>query len=616
MTDSPRTGSRHETLIDLDDHRQMLLTSPGLLRPHGASTSRPRRGTFDSIDEGFRSQSDPNPNPDLLSGTVARDFECAIVDDNASVTGVPPMRAPSFSRAPRRVRRPSVISRDGSPSPPTSLNAFNNQHRYRSNTVNTQDSGPEFSHRRKLTFSEGKDKENDSISTRSTDTEAEQDVCYPQDDHPADGPAIDFEELEEYVAEAQQVTAPNTPAVIPLEQEIKDNAVSLPPPALGPSDDAFAELEKVKLRESSSNSTFQDRRASQVQIQRPFYTFCSPDLEDTVHATSLGGLLADGETFKDLFTANQGDAWWLDVVSPSEEEVSVLCKAFSIHPLTREDITTEESRDKVEMFSHYYFVAFRSFEDDKKDEEYLEPIHWYAIVLRYGVLTFCSHKTPHASAVRKRIAKLRDYMSMHTDWIAYAMIDDIVDSFMPVIEDVDKEVDGIEDNVYTTREENARDVLTQIGECRRKVMSLLRLLGGKSDVIKGFAKRCNPAYEIAPASDVGMYLSDIQDHIVSMRDNLSHSEQLLSRIHTNFLAQINIDNINSGNKTNKMLGKVTLIATILVPMNLVTGLFGMNVKVPFSGDDIDNTHAWFGILGFIGVFSICAIVLFRYLRLI
>jgi magnesium transporter len=145
-------------------------------------------------------------------------------------------------------------------------------------------------------------------------------------------------------------------------------------------------------------------------------------------------------------------------------------------------------------------------------------------------------------------------------------------------------------------------------------MTLLRLLGTKSDVIKGFAKRCNPHYSVAPTGDVGMYLSDIQDHIVTMRDNLSHSENLLSRIHTNFLAQVNIDNINSGNKTNRMLGKVTLIATILVPMNLITGLFGMNVEVPWK--NVNTTTAWFGILGFIMVFSLLCVLIFRRLRLI
>jgi Mg2+ and Co2+ transporter CorA len=64
-----------------------------------------------------------------------------------------------------------------------------------------------------------------------------------------------------------------------------------------------------------------------------------------------------------------------------------------------------------------------------------------------------------------------------------------------------------------------------VGDCRKKVMGLYRLLGNKADVIKGFAKRCNERWEVAPRSEIGLYLGDIQDHIVTMTGNLSHYEK-------------------------------------------------------------------------------------------
>lgn len=69
------------------------------------------------------------------------------------------------------------------------------------------------------------------------------------------------------------------------------------------------------------------------------------------------------------------------------------------------------------------------------------------------------------------------------------------------------------------------DMLRHVGECRKKVMGLYRLLGTKADVIKGFAKRCNEQWEVAPRSEIGLYLGDIQDHIVTMTGNLSHYEK-------------------------------------------------------------------------------------------
>ncbi len=172
-----------------------------------------------------------------------------------------------------------------------------------------------------------------------------------------------------------------------------------------------------------------------------------------------------------------------------------------------------------------------------------------------------------------------------------------MDSFGPVIRDVEHETDAIEDNVFTARAEDSRLILRAIGDCRKKVMSLIRLLGGKADVIKGFAKRCNEQYSVAPRGDVGLYLSDIQDHVVTMMSNLAHFEKMLSRSHSNYLAQISVDNISQGNRINETLGKVTLIATILVPLNLICGLFGMNVPVP--GKDSGGLAWFFGILGVI-----------------
>jgi len=185
--------------------------------------------------------------------------------------------------------------------------------------------------------------------------------------------------------------------------------------------------------------------------------------------------------------------------------------------------------------------------------------------------------------------------------------DNIVDSFGPVIRDVELATDAIEDQVFTARAEDSRSILRAIGDCRKRVMSLLRLLGGKADVIKGFAKRCNEQYSVAPRGDVGLYLSDVQDHVVTMMSNLGHFEKMLGRAHSNFLAQVSVDNISSGNKVNETLGKVTVIATILVPLNLITGLFGMNVKVP--GRDEESLTWFFGIVGVILAFVLTCVTL-------
>ena len=153
--------------------------------------------------------------------------------------------------------------------------------------------------------------------------------------------------------------------------------------------------------------------------------------------------------------------------------------------------------------------------------------------------------------------------------------DDIVDAFIPVIDTIQIETDQIEDQVFTIRADDFTSLLQLIGDCRKKVMSLMRLLGGKADVIKGFAKRCTQQYSVTPRPEIGLYLGDIQDHVVTNMNNLGHFEKMLSRSHSNCLAQISVDAIAQGNRANEVLSKITLLASILVPLNLICGLFGM-----------------------------------------
>ncbi|KAF6762057.1 cora-like Mg2+ transporter protein-domain-containing protein [Ephemerocybe angulata] len=199
----------------------------------------------------------------------------------------------------------------------------------------------------------------------------------------------------------------------------------------------------------------------------------------------------------------------------------------------------EETREKIELFRNYYLVCFRSFDQDPYSPTHLEPLNMYIIVFREGTLS-----------------------------------------------SIEYEVDSIDELVLILKEAEQSDMLRRIGTCRKKVMGLLRLMGNKADVVKGLAKRCNENWRVAPTSDIGLYLSDIQDHLITMTQNLNHYEKILSRSHSNYLAQISIEMTDANNQINDVLSKLTALGTVLIPMNLVTGLWGMNVHVP--GQDIEQ----------------------------
>ncbi|KAJ5571733.1 hypothetical protein N7535_005393 [Penicillium sp. DV-2018c] len=311
--------------------------------------------------------------------------------------------------------------------------------------------------------------------------------------------------------------------------------------------------------------------------------------------------------------------FWLDVLSPTDAEMRAISKTFGIHALTAEDIMMQEAREKVELFRSYYFVNYRTFEQDINSENYLEPINMYVVVFREGVISFHFSQTPHPANVRRRIRQLMDYLILSSDWISYALIDDITDVFGPLIQAIEDEVDEIDEMImqmHSNKDGAPHDdvlptfgpgeMLRRVGECRKKVMGLYRLLSNKADVVKGFAKRCNEQWEVAPKSEIGLYLGDIQDHIMTMTGNLTHYETILSRAHSNYLAQINILMNERQEHTADVLGKLTVLGTIVLPMNIICGMWGMNVKVP--GQEVDSL-TWFWCIT-AGLFVFAAVSVF------
>ena len=666
--DSPRSEksqTRFSTPVsDLDDHRHQPST-----RPRGetiGSLQSPRspiegRHLLHNIAIGGRPEL-LHVNDELFNaGSISRDFEQAIIDDDKSGHGEHIIeRKGSFNPAtsghgtvrrsqnhPSRSRESSTSSR--STSPANSVDAFADpRRRERANTVGSRApsdvelglhrtaSGGTHHRSRRPTFNNGSVRNLSLKDERiSIHNPAEDDVCFPTSDECAKTYDIDFEELDEFVAQTRQAKAHDGHG---LRQKLSFSSQGHKPQIFN--DLRYPAVPKIITQSSSSLKVGsenavddsdtaidakdgtdekdadplgadgpRERRHSLAGPTR--YSFFTSEIESTIHAADFADLVPEGETCRDLFELPaDGGVWWLDILNPTEEELHVFQRAFGIHRLTTEDIITQEAREKVELFKQYYFVCFRSFfQMDVNSEDYMEPVNVYIVVFREGIITITYTPSPHAANVRKRIGKLRDYMALTADWICYAMIDNIVDTFGPPIHTIEHEADTIEDQVFVARTEDFTPLLRQIGECRKKVMSLMRLLGGKADVIKGFAKRCNEQYSVTPRGEIGLYLGDIQDHVVTMMSNLGHFEKMLSRSHSNYLAQLSVGAIAQGNRANEVLSKITLAATILVPLNLICGLFGMNVPVP--GRSSDGLGWFFGILGVIAAIVVVSLAAAR-----
>ncbi|KAF8927977.1 tRNA (cytosine-5-)-methyltransferase [Dissophora ornata] len=223
--------------------------------------------------------------------------------------------------------------------------------------------------------------------------------------------------------------------------------------------------------------------------------------------------------------------------------------------------------------------------------------------------------------------QLHSHIVLTPDWINYALLDDITDSFASPIQTIQYEVDSIDELVLLLRESETNDMLRRIGSCRKNVMALSRLLSNKADVVRGLMKRFDERFAVAiptattvlagspgsaavatgavggatPAAaatatpsggkaednigsliqyqhhrdgEILLYLGDILDHVLTMLQSLWSYEKILDRSHSNYLAQISLEINQLSNKTNEVMGTLTFFASLIVPMTFITGLWG------------------------------------------
>jgi len=366
-------------------------------------------------------------------------------------------------------------------------------------------------------------------------------------------------------------------------------------------------------------------RSLQAEEDALRFSFYSKRLSSNINARCLHELVPDGQSFASLFqgakdpklprtTYDAGHSWWLDVTAPTDEEMKVLSQVFSLLPLTTEDIQIEEEREKIDTFRNYYFISFRSFEQDPNSPMYLEPLNVYIVVFDEGVLSLRSRPSPHARNVERRIKQLGDAIDVTSDWICYALIDDITDAFAPLLLRIEDEVDAMDDEVLLGNDDNqgGSELLGRIGRCRRKIVGLLALLSPKGPVVKGLEKRCLEMWGYRPKSDITSYLSDIQDHLVTMTSNLNHYEAILSRTHSTYLLQTSMGTSGSNNRTAEALAIFSIIGAAVVPLNVIASLLGTNIAFPGKDPDATgNYDPFIGVMCFIVGYSVICWLLGR-----
>jgi magnesium transporter len=457
---SEKLDTRFSTPVpELDDHRH---PPRSVLRTEGEPSQETRQpgARQNSLDRsGLLQVNDALRESNLRP----RDFEHVIVEDDRServieVVATGRRGSGRERRLTNRQGRPQLQERidrsrdtssSGSTSPPNSVEAFADpRRRERPNTLESRPPSSIEGLNRRPSIASGPHRASVSnagrirAGTLLDEDEGVGDQGFPTYEEPGKTYKIDYEELEEFVALSAQGLIPDQPlsgrklgvsgdsSGPRIFHALRQGSHRQDVPQIvmnceSPYDQQ--PLEQFSSGDSSRKSANDQNEKASVQTlieKRDRFTLFSSATESVTYGTELGDFISDGiTTFRDLFELGpDGGVWWLDVTNPTSAELECLRKAFKIHPLTREDIEQQEAREKVELFSQYYFVCFRSFHSEPTSDDFLQAVNVYIVVCDEGVLSFSFSDTPHAANVRKRINKSRDFVNLGSDYICYALM--------------------------------------------------------------------------------------------------------------------------------------------------------------------------------------------------
>jgi magnesium transporter len=273
----------------------------------------------------------------------------------------------------------------------------------------------------------------------------------------------------------------------------------------------------------------------------------------------------------------EGHVWWIDLENPSPEEEELVFKKFlPIHPLTLEDITRPRREPdrlshlpKVEEFSDYLFVIanpLRTAANGARPET--DPIRCVdqlsGIVTRQVLITHHYPQLPAVAAVKQFLQRHTEQGGRGPDYLFHLVLDQIVDDYAPEVDRLVGRLDEIEVQVFETP---SRQLISELVHLKRRVIALRKTLILMREVL---ARLIRGEFELVDEREI-VYYRNVFDHLVRYTELIEGAREMVSDLMQTHLAA-------QSNKLNGIMKALTMVSTVILPMSLISGVYGMNFK--------------------------------------
>lgn len=300
---------------------------------------------------------------------------------------------------------------------------------------------------------------------------------------------------------------------------------------------------------------------------------------------------------------------WINIDGLGDVEVfKTLGEQFNFHPLTLEDVLNTGQRPKTETFSGHVFIIAQMVYRDQKEQICGEQV---SLFLGRNFLITIQEEAEYDvfNPVRERLrlghGSLR---KTKADYLAYALLDSIIDHYYPVLEDLGTAIEELENDLLS---KPSREMVLTLHEYKRNLTQLRRYIWPLRDVVNSLLH--DPSDFVTQPTRV--FLRDCYDHTIQLMDLVESYKELTSGLMELYHSSV-------GLRTTEVMRVLTVITSIFIPLTFIVGVYGMNfasvapdgTKLPMNMPELYQPYGYFGVMTVMALIAIVQLVIFKKMK--
>ena len=295
------------------------------------------------------------------------------------------------------------------------------------------------------------------------------------------------------------------------------------------------------------------------------------------------------------YIAKRGTITWINVDGIHDPKIiEKIGKRFRLHPLLLEDVMDSGQRPKIDDYGDYIFLILKMLYYDEDTERM--RIEQVSLILGPNyVISFQEREGDVFDPIRERIRKGKGRIrKARTDYLAYSLLDAIVDNYFTVLESLGEDIETMQEEVVANP---SPKTLRSIQKLKRHLIMLRRSIWPIREVAESLERAESPLIKKTTA----IYLRDVYDHTMQVIDSIETFREMLSAMFDMYISGIS-------NRLNEIMKVLTIIGTIFIPLTFITGLYGMNFRFM---PEINWRYGYFFSLSVMGIVALLMIGYFH-----